>query len=110
MLAAVLVRLAGAMPGVSLLHWHGTGGFAHSHAGGGLPHDHGEHSSDDSGSEDDTSGFGTYYSPTVARIEEGVAPPATAVEAPALEPPARRTPNPGRPAFEADFPARAPPG
>jgi hypothetical protein len=38
MLATLAIRLASVMPGIPVLHWHGS--ITMVHAGGGLPHEH----------------------------------------------------------------------
>ena len=64
MLAALAIRLASLMPGVPVLHWHGS--VAMVHVGGGIPHDFGDGPcgghEEPSRSDGDSTG-GAYYSP-----------------------------------------------
>ncbi len=78
MVSSLAIRMASFIPGVPVLHWHGSVSMVH--AGGGLPHEHvhwasGERHSHghDAGGEvppgsDEESGDGAYYSPATAPL------------------------------------------
>lgn len=83
MLGAVLIRLLSSMPGVPVLHWHGADGLFHAHEGGGLPHEHGGESGDGPQPDERPPGFGGYYSPNSAAVEEATCSQTTQFEQPA---------------------------
>lgn len=70
MVAAVMIRLLSAVPGVPVPHWHGTDGRFHTHAGGGLPHDHGDQSGDGPQPDGHFPVAAGYYSPNSAAVED----------------------------------------